>query len=74
MSSIRTTGFHHGVVATLGFIRPTLTVKRTATLLGVSPGLIWKMVRTGELESTKVGARRVIYRDSIERMQVAGNR
>jgi excisionase family DNA binding protein len=57
-----------------GVIRPTHTIEDTASLLGVSTGLIWKLIKQGKLESTSIGRRRLVYQDTITRLQVAGNR
>lgn len=35
--------------------RMVLSVPETAELLGVRPGLVWQLVWTGELRSTRVG-------------------
>jgi excisionase family DNA binding protein len=57
-----------------GIIRPTHTIENTADLLGVSTGLIWKLIKQGKLESTSIGRRRLVYQDSITRLQAEGNR
>ncbi len=55
-------------------IRPAHTIQSTAILLGVSTGLVWKLIKAGKLESTSVGKRRLVYGDSIARLQADGNR
>jgi excisionase family DNA binding protein len=74
MSDNPTDASQQQIPAVDGVVRPTVTVRRTAELLDVSEGLVRKKIGSGELESTKIGARRLVYRDSIARMQMTGNR
>lgn len=53
-----------------GAVRPRqmlLDVPETAELLGVSEWLVWKLVWSGELPSTKVGRLVRLYLSDVER-------
>ena len=41
------------------------TVKNAATVLGISRGMLYELMATGELPSTKLGSRRLIRREAI---------
>jgi excisionase family DNA binding protein len=41
------------------------TVKDAARVLGVSRGMLYELMATGELPSTKLGSRRLIRREAI---------
>ena len=43
-----------------------LTVKQAAEVLSVSHTTVYKMLKSGELESVKIGAARRIKSDSVE--------
>ncbi len=50
----------------------TLTVSETARLLGISRGLAYEMVRTGELPSVRFGKRVLIPRRALEKLLEQG--
>lgn len=41
------------------------SVKDAATVLGISRGMLYELIATGELPSTKLGSRRLIRREAI---------
>jgi len=50
----------------------TLTVSETARLLGISRGLAYEMVRTGEIPSVRFGKRVLVPRRSLEKLLEQG--
>jgi excisionase family DNA binding protein len=44
-----------------------LSVKDAAALLGISPGRVYELVNTGEVEAVPLGRRRMISRDALNR-------
>ncbi len=50
----------------------TLTVSETARLLGISRGLAYEMVRTGEIPSVRFGKRVLVPRRALERLLEKG--
>lgn len=46
----------------------TLTVEETATILGISRGLAYEMVRNGKLPALRLGKRLVIPRSALEHL------
>jgi excisionase family DNA binding protein len=46
--------------------RGTLTTKEAAEMLGVSLSMVYKLHKAGHLEGYTVGARRIVYKDSID--------
>src|ERR1700674_2900226 len=44
-----------------------LSVKDAATHLGISRGLMYELLNTGEIESLRIGKRRLISRDALHR-------
>jgi excisionase family DNA binding protein len=53
---------------------PTATVQETArTVLQVSPGKVYELARTGQLDSIRVGRRVLIKTDSLHRLLNAGD-
>jgi excisionase family DNA binding protein len=44
----------------------TLSVDETALLLGISPGLVYELVRRGELTAIRLGRRILIPRHVVE--------
>lgn len=50
----------------------TLTVSETARLLGISRGLAYEMVRTGEIPSVRFGKRVLVPRHSLEKLLERG--
>lgn len=52
---------------------PILTVEQTAQVLGISRGLAFTAVRTGEIPSIRIGRRILVPRDSLRDM-VLGRR
>ncbi|MDT4941026.1 MAG: Helix-turn-helix domain [Pseudonocardiales bacterium] len=44
---------------------PILTVEQTATLLGISRGLAFAAVRTGEIPHVRIGRRIIVPRDAL---------
>jgi len=50
----------------------TLTVSETARLLGISRGLAYEMVRTGEIPSVRFGKRVLIPRRALEKLLEQG--
>ncbi|MBA7715265.1 hypothetical protein ES703_124306 [subsurface metagenome] len=50
----------------------TLTVSETARLLGISRGLAYEMVRTGEISSVRFGKRVLVPRRALERLLEKG--
>lgn len=46
----------------------TLTVSETARLLGISRGLAYEMVRTGEIPSVRFGKRVLACRQALEKL------
>ncbi|MDX6287690.1 MAG: Helix-turn-helix domain [Frankiales bacterium] len=44
---------------------PILTVEQTAELLGISRGLAFAAVRTGEIPSVRIGRRILVPRDRL---------
>lgn len=48
--------------------RLTYSVAEVATILGVSTGVVYKLVNTGEIHSLKFGDRRVVPRIVLEKM------
>jgi excisionase family DNA binding protein len=59
--------------STLQDIR-AVTVQKAAEIIGVSVGSIWKFIAKGDLESTTVGRRRLVYLRSLERLMTSGAR
>jgi excisionase family DNA binding protein len=47
---------------------PILTVEQTATLLGISRGLAFAAVRTGEIPHVRIGRRILVPRDALLRL------
>jgi excisionase family DNA binding protein len=45
--------------------RPTCTVAQAAAALGVSVGLVYKMLKQGALAGYAVGRRRIVFADSV---------
>lgn len=54
------------LVATTGEPRLAFSPDETAELLGISPELVYDLIRTGQLKSRKAGRRRLISRASID--------
>jgi excisionase family DNA binding protein len=54
--------------------RLALTVPEAAYLLGISVRTCWDVVKSVELPSFKIGARRLIARSAVEEMVAAGAR
>jgi len=52
--------------------RLTLTVSETARLLGISRGLAYEMVRTGEIPSVRFGKRVLVPRRTLEKLLERG--
>lgn len=50
----------------------TLTVSETARLLGISRGLAYEMVRTGEIPSVRFGKRVLVPRRALEKLLERG--
>ncbi len=50
----------------------TLTVSETARALGISRGLAYEMVRTGEIPSVRFGKRVLVPRRTLERLLEQG--
>lgn len=44
---------------------PILTVEQTAKLLGISRGLAFAAVRTGEIPHVRIGRRIIVPRDAL---------
>lgn len=44
---------------------PILTVEQTAKLLGISRGLAFAAVRTGDIPSVRIGRRILVPRDAL---------
>ncbi len=58
---------HHDIpVTTTGEPRLAFSPDETAELLGISPELVYDLIRTGQLKSRKAGRRRLISRASID--------
>jgi excisionase family DNA binding protein len=52
-----------------------MSVKDAATHLGVSRGMMYEFVNTGEVESLRIGSRRLISRDALTQfIEAAGGR
>ena len=51
-----------------------LSVKDAADHLGVPRGRLYELVRSGELESVKIGSRRLVSRDALTRFVEANSR
>lgn len=49
-------------------VRLALSVRETAVATGLSERLIWKLIQRGELQSTRIGRRRLVPLDSIRRL------
>ncbi|HWL36686.1 MAG TPA: helix-turn-helix domain-containing protein [Frankiaceae bacterium] len=47
---------------------PILTVEQTATLLGISRGLAFAAVRTGEIPHVRIGRRIIVPRDALRNL------
>lgn len=47
---------------------PILTVEQTAKVLGISRGLAFTAVRTGEIPSIRIGRRILVPRDRLRQM------
>ena len=56
----------------MGEEKLTLTVSETARLLGISRGLAYEMVRTGEIPSVRFGKRVLVPRRALERLLEKG--
>ena len=56
----------------MGEEKLTLTVRETARLLGISRGLAYEMVRTGEIPSVRFGKRVLVPRRALERLLEKG--
>jgi excisionase family DNA binding protein len=41
------------------------TVKQAASMLGVSRGMLYQLIATGELRSVRLGSRRLVLREAI---------
>ena len=52
--------------------RLTLTVNEVARVLGISRGLAYSMVKTGEIPSVRFGKRVLIPRRALERLLEQG--
>ena len=52
--------------------RLTLTVNEVARVLGISRGLAYSMVKTGEIPSVRFGKRVLIPRHALERLLEQG--
>jgi excisionase family DNA binding protein len=57
---------YHILVATTGEPRLAFSPDETAELLGISPELVYDLIRTRQLKSGKAGRRRLFSRVSIE--------
>jgi excisionase family DNA binding protein len=53
-------------VTSMGEPRLAFSPDETADLLGISPELVYDLIRTGQLRSRKAGRRRLISRANIE--------
>jgi excisionase family DNA binding protein len=51
---------------------PILTVEQTAKLLGISRGLAFAAVRTGEIPHVRIGRRILVPRDALRRLVLPG--
>ncbi len=52
---------------------PILTVEQTAKLLGISRGLAFAAVRTGEIPHIRIGRRILVPRDTLLRLVATGS-
>ena len=46
----------------------TVTIKETKRLTGLGRSKLYELIGDGKLKTTKVGRRRLVYFDSIERL------
>jgi excisionase family DNA binding protein len=49
-----------------------LSISQAARILGVSWHTIWRLLQAGQLESVRVGRRRLIPRSALERLLTTG--
>ena len=50
----------------------TITVKAAADITGLSERSVWRLIATGKLRTTKIGARTLIFADSLDELLEAG--
>ena len=48
------------------------SVPKAADALGVAPSSLWKWIALGKIHSTKIGSRRIISADELQRLLTEG--